>query len=87
MAIQYINSGGLFINDRKEKEAHPDYTGRMTVDKAGLYYIKGWKRSTKNGQPMLSIACDYAPDDKQPILEDASAPRMPSQPVNDETPF
>ena len=44
----YINSGGLFINDRKEKETHPDYNGKVTVDKAGLYYINGWKKQTKN---------------------------------------
>jgi hypothetical protein len=83
----YVNSGGLFINDRKEKENHPDYTGKIVVDQAGLYYIKGWKRSTKNGQPMLSIAADFAPEDKQPDLRGINAPKEPSQPTNDEAPF
>lgn len=93
MSNTYINSGGLFINDRKEKENHPDYNGKITVDKAGLYYIKGWKRSTKNGQPMLSLACDYAPEDRQPeefqrnAPAPVSVPREPSIPTNDEIPF
>lgn len=84
---KYINSGGLFINDRKEKENHPDYTGRITVDKAGVYYIKGWKRQTKNGQPMLSLACDYAPEDKQVDVSSPSVPNKPSEPTNDSAPF
>jgi uncharacterized protein (DUF736 family) len=84
---KYINSGGLFINDRKEKENHPDYTGKITVDKAGVYYLKGWKRQTKNGQAMLSLACDYAPEDKQVDVSSASVPKTPSVPTNDEAPF
>ena len=90
-----MNSGGLFINDRKEKENHPDYNGKITVDKPGLYYIKGWKRSTKNGQPMLSLAAEIAPDDRQPEefqgqaspATSGGAPKEPSVPTNDEAPF
>ena len=85
---KYINTGGLFINDRKEKENHPDYSGKITVDKAGVYYLKGWKRTTKNGQPMLSLACDYAPEDKQVDVGGGhSAPNVPTPPTNDEAPF
>ena len=85
---KYMNSGGLFINDRKEKESHPDYSGKITVDKAGVYYLKGWKRSTKNGQPMLSLACDYAPEDKQVDVSGShSTPNVPTTPTNDEAPF
>ena len=83
----YINSGGLFINDRKEKETHPDYNGKITVDKAGLYYINGWKKQTKNGQPMLSLALNYAPDEKQPSLLSSITIKEPSVPVNDSEPF
>lgn len=84
---KYVNSGGLFINDRKEKENHPDYTGKILVDKAGLYYIKGWKRNTKNGQPMLSLAADFAPEDKQPDVSGTNAPNEPTEPTNTEAPF
>ena len=85
---KYMNSGGLFINDRKEKESHPDYSGKITVDKAGVYYLKGWKRSTKSGQPMLSLACDYAPEDKQGDVSGGhSTPNVPTTPTNDEAPF
>jgi len=83
----YINSGGLFINDRKEKETHPDYNGKITVDKAGLYYINGWKKQTKNGQPMLSLALNYASYKKQPGLSSSITIKEPSVPVNDSEPF
>jgi hypothetical protein len=38
------NSGSLFKNDRKSKEAHPDITGSAMVGGAE-YYISGWRKS------------------------------------------
>jgi uncharacterized protein (DUF736 family) len=65
MATYRENTGLLGINDRKQKENHPDYNGRIFVSKPGLYYLKGWKKQGKSGQPLLSLAADYAPEDKQ----------------------
>jgi hypothetical protein len=37
------NSGTFFVNDRKEKETHPDYTGKIDVEGV-QYYLKGGRR-------------------------------------------
>jgi hypothetical protein len=84
------NSGLLGVNDRKEKETHPDYNGKLFVTKPGLYYLKGWKKTTKSGSPMLSLAADYAPEDKQAEAKGSftpSTPSTPSTPTIDDVPF
>jgi len=42
---QRDNSGSFFINDRKEKDSHPDYKGSIQVDGTD-YWLSIW---TKNG--------------------------------------
>lgn len=90
MATYRENSGILGVNDRKEKETHPDYNGKIFVTQPGLYYLKGWKKQTRDGKPLLSLAADLAPEDKQ---QEAKAnftpvePRQPSAPTHDEVPF
>tara|TARA_R100001594_G_scaffold78597_1_gene113185 strand:+ start:1385 stop:1630 length:246 start_codon:yes stop_codon:yes gene_type:complete len=42
----YDNSGVLFVNDRKEKENQPDYTGNITVDGHKMR-LAGWKKTAK----------------------------------------
>jgi len=32
MQDQYDNSGALFVNDRKEKDNQPDYTGNIIIN-------------------------------------------------------
>ena len=92
MSNYRANTGLLGVNDRKEKETHPDYNGKIYVDKPGLYYLKGWKKQTRDGSPLLSLACDYAPEDKQAEARESydsepQAPRSPSAPTIDSTPF
>jgi hypothetical protein len=49
------NNGSLWVNDRKEKDEHPDRTGSIMV--AGTeYWINGWLRKTKDGKPYLSLS-------------------------------
>lgn len=90
MATYRENSGLLGINDRKEKETHPDYNGKLFVTKPGLYYLKGWKKTSRNGSPLLSLAADYAPEDKQQEASSNFTPveiRHLSTPTIDEAPF
>ncbi len=73
------NSGTFFVNDRKEKETHPDYTGKINVE-GTEYYLKGWKKTAKSGLNFLSLALD-------PVDKAASTPKQPTSPTNDPEPF
>jgi hypothetical protein len=91
MASYRADSGILGINDRKEKENHPDYTGKIYVEKPGLYYLKGWKRQGKSGQPLLTLAADYAQEDKQEearqSVQSFAVASAPTNVTSDEAPF
>jgi hypothetical protein len=76
------NSGTFFVNDRKEKETHPDYTGKIDVEGV-QYYLKGWKKTAKSGVNFLSLALD--PVDKG--ASGAGSPKQPSSPTIDSDPF
>lgn len=90
MATYRENSGILGINDRKEKETHPDYNGKLYVTQPGLYYLKGWKKTSRAGSPLLSLAADYADAEKQAEAKATFVPlepKAPSTPTMDEVPF
>jgi hypothetical protein len=55
MAFEFKDGdGSLFFNNRKSKENHPDYTGKVQI--AGqLYRIAGWKKTMKSGAGFLSL--------------------------------
>lgn len=52
---QKPNNGALFINDKKEKDTHPDYKGSINVD-GKEYWISGWKRTSNGGAKYMSLA-------------------------------
>lgn len=54
MAYDNTNRGVLFINDRKEKDTHPDRTGSINVDGVE-YFIDGWLKES-NGKKFLSLS-------------------------------
>jgi len=48
-------SGSIFVNDRKERDTHPDRTGSAKIDGVD-YFVNGWLRKTKDGKPYLSLS-------------------------------
>jgi hypothetical protein len=91
---QRDNSGSIFVNDRKEKDTHPDRSGTAMIDGV-MYYVSGWlKQSTKG--PFLSLAFkrkDEQPQQQTPISQRA-APKRPdpissgrNDDMNDDIPF
>ena len=53
-------TGSLFVNDRKQRDSHPDFSGKLMV--AGTTYrLSAWKRQTKDGKSYLSLAIREAP--------------------------
>lgn len=56
--VQKDGTGALFVNDRKEKDTQPDYTGTITV--AGKQYrLAGWKKSGKKGGYLSLSVSDF----------------------------
>ena len=77
MEYDNTNSGTFFVNDRKEKPNHPDYSGKINVE-GKEFYLKGWKKTAKSGTNFLSLAVNPVEGDK---------PESASVPVNDAAPF
>ncbi len=46
---QRDNTGTLFINNRKEKDTHPDRTGTIMIEGVE-YYLSGWDKSGPTGE-------------------------------------
>lgn len=73
------NSGSLFKNNKKEKETHPDRTGKVKV--AGVeYWLSGWVRKTNSGDQYLSLAF-------KPVQQQASSIKHEPTELDDEIPF
>jgi uncharacterized protein (DUF736 family) len=49
------NKGVLFNEATKKSENHPEWTGKLDVE-GKEYRIAAWERTTKTGQPILSLA-------------------------------
>lgn len=49
MAYDNTNRWTLNKNDRKEKDTHPDYKGKLNVDGVD-YWIDGWIKEGANGK-------------------------------------
>jgi hypothetical protein len=48
------NSGALFTNNKREKETHPHYQGKATINGVE-YYVSSWVNESKSGK-FLSLS-------------------------------
>ena len=48
-------TGSVFVNTKKERDNQPDRTGSCMIDGVE-YWINGWMKKDKNGQPWMSLA-------------------------------
>jgi hypothetical protein len=46
---KYPNSGTLARNDRREKDTHPEFTGKAEVDGV-MYWISAWVKDGNGGK-------------------------------------
>jgi uncharacterized protein (DUF736 family) len=84
MAEQYDNSGALFINDRKEKDNQPDYTGNVVIN-GEKKRLAGWKKTKKSdpSKTFLSLAIS----DYQEKPAESSGFKATQNPMDDDIPF
>ena len=78
--MSYDNSlrGALFVNDRKEKDTHPDYRGSIETEDGQEYWASAWiKEPRGGGKKYISIALTPKDDNGQ------SAPRSTAQKKSD----
>lgn len=78
MTYDNTNRGALFKNDRKQKENHPDYTGKLDVN-GTEYQLSGWIKQGKKGK-FLSLSV-------KPAQERQPASRNTPVDLGDEVPF
>jgi hypothetical protein len=83
---QRDNSGSIFLNERKEKETHPDRTGTAMIDGV-MYYVSGWLKQSAKGQ-FLSLAFKRKEEQKPaPKADPISSGRSLRDEMSDDIPF
>ena len=76
---EYDNSGVLFVNDRKEKESQPDYTGNIVMGGVKKR-LAGWKKTSKSDPSMtfLSISVsDFQEKKEEPVQQTSDQDDLP----------
>ena len=80
---KYDNSGSLSKNQRKEKDTHPDVTGKATVDGVD-YWISGWRKEGKDGA-WYSLAFERKDKERDAKVTDSHRPTRGTE--DDPIPF
>lgn len=85
MSQQYdnTNKGVLFINDRKERDTHPDRKGSINID-GKEYWLSGWDKNTSRGD---TISLSVQPKEAAGMTQKSNASPMGSNFQDDDLPF
>lgn len=59
------NSGGLWRNEKKATDKHPDYTGQINVDGVE-YWLSAWLKTSKKGAKFMSLAVKPKEEQAEP---------------------
>lgn len=63
------NSGALFTNNKREKETHPHYQGKATIN-GTEFYVSSWVKEGKTGK-YLSLS--FKPVQEQPVQSEKTS--------------
>jgi len=68
------NRGALFKNKDKEKDEHPDYTGKLNV-LGKDYWLAAWIKESKGGMKYMSLSVKPAdPEHENQDEQDSDVP-------------
>lgn len=60
------NKGVLFDNNKKEKETHPDKTGKATINGED-YWVSAWYNTSKKGVEYINLSFKLK-EEEEPAL-------------------
>lgn len=76
-------SGSLFINNKREKDTHPNMNGTVMVE-GKEYWVSAWTKERNNGEKWLSLA--LKPKEAQ-IDRGTQPPPQECESLDDDVPF
>jgi hypothetical protein len=77
--------GQLFRNTDKQTDTDRDYKGEAHIEGFGEVWISGWKKTTKNGDPFLSLS--IKPKDVKQVVPTKQVRPSVKDELADEVPF
>ena len=90
MTYDNRNTGILSRNERREKDTHPEYTGKINIDGVD-YWLSGWVKERKDGSGRF-FSLSVKPVEQRARPAGDSARTMPRhaqerEVLDDEIPF
>lgn len=85
MAYDNTNSGALFKNNRRQKDTHPEFTGKLNVGGVD-YYLNGWRKTPEGKEAFISLSVKRV-EPKTDGMAAATATAKVEQKLDDEIPF
>jgi uncharacterized protein (DUF736 family) len=85
MAYDNTNRGALFKNERKEKDAQPDYTGSLNVDGVD-FFLDAWLKTADSGRKFMSVSVKRK-EKQSAAPAQRSAPPKQAPAFDDDVPF
>ena len=84
MSYDNSNRGAVWGNDKREKESHPHFKGKATVDGVE-YYVSAWRRGegAKPNSPALSFSFVKVDDVKEKAMSQVNKTMATPAPAQD----
>lgn len=83
MSYDNTNRGTLGRNTRREKDSHPEFSGKCDID-GKMYWISGW---VKEGQGGKFFSLSFKPQEEQQQKPAAKPSTKPLSEMDDDIPF
>ena len=80
------NRGGIWKNDRKETEKHPDFSGHLDVEGVD-YWVSGWKRAPDANPKAPALSISIKRKDAQPEATPQQPESQQDSFADDDIPF